>query len=133
MVLARWWRTRIPRYRLIGAQCKSCGRAHYPPRKACPYCGSTELEQVMLPRRGILESYTVVQSIPGDTRFQAPIIVGLVRLENGVRLVAELTDVQPEELKLGLEVEATMRRIREDGDNGTIMYGLKFRPILGKS
>lgn len=133
MVLPRWWRKRIPRYRLIGARCRSCGRIHYPPRNACPYCGSTELEEVQLPRTGVLESYTVVYSVPGDSRLHAPVLVGLVKLDNGVRLVAELTDASPEELKTGMRVEAAMRRIREDGDTGTIMYGIKFRPVLGKS
>ncbi len=131
MVLSRWWRKRIPRYRLVGARCKSCGRIHYPPRNACPYCGSRDLEEVSLPRKGVLESYSVVYSVPGDNRFNAPVLVGLVRLENGVRLVAELTDADPGQLKAGMEVEATIRRLREDGETGVILYAVKFRPVLG--
>ncbi len=132
MVLPIWWRKRIPRYRFIGAVCKECGRIHYPPRNTCPYCGSTKLEKVPLPRRGVLESYTVVYSVPGDNRLYSPILVGLIKLENGVRIVSELTDALPGELKTGMEVEATIRRISEDGDTGTILYGVKFRPVLGK-
>ncbi|MEB3760720.1 MAG: Zn-ribbon domain-containing OB-fold protein [Desulfurococcales archaeon] len=125
-----WWRRRIPRYRLIGARCKECGKIHYPPRTSCPYCGSNSLEEVQLPRRGILESYSVIYSVPGDNRLNAPIIVGLVNI-NGVRIVAELTDVLPGELSTGLEVEAVVRKISETSDTGIITYGVKFRPVLG--
>ena len=130
MPLSMWWRKRIPRYRLVGARCLECGRIHYPPRPACPYCGSRKLEEVPLPRRGTLESYTVVYSVPGDNRLNAPILVGLVRLDNGVRILAELTDADPESLKEGMPVEAVVRRVREDGETGIIAYGVKFRPVL---
>jgi len=130
LTLARWWRKRIPRYRLIGARCKSCGRIHYPPRAACPYCGGRELESVELPRTGTLESWSVVYSVPGNSRLHAPTLVGLVRLDNGVRIVAELTDADPEDLKEGIRVEAVVRRVAEDGDTGTIAYAVKFRPAL---
>ena len=130
MPLSRWWRKRIPRYRLVGARCQECGRIHYPPRPACPYCGSRRLEETLLPRKGVLESYTVVYSVPGDSRLHAPVLVGMVRLENGVRVVAELTDADPENLKPGTPVEAVVRRIREDGETGIIAYGVKFRPAL---
>ncbi len=129
--MSRWWRKRIPRYRLEGAVCEECGRIHYPPRNSCPYCGSVNLKRVPLPRRGVLESYTVVYSVPGDNRLQAPVIVGLVKLDGGIRIVTEITDASPGELRTGMEVEATIRRIREDGDNGVILYGVKFRPVLG--
>ncbi len=131
MVLSRWWRSRIPRYRLVGARCAECGRIHYPPRKACPYCGSRRLEETPLPRTGVLESFSVVYSVPGDTRLHSPILVGLVRLDNGVRVVAELTDADPEDLKEGMRVEAVVRRVAEDGDTGVIAYAVKFRPVLG--
>ena len=132
MVLPVWWRKRIPRYRFVGALCKDCGRIHYPPRNACPYCGSRNLEIVPLPRRGVLESYSLVYSVPGDNRLNAPLPIGLIKLENGVRVVAELTDVVPEKLEKGIEVEAVIRRIGEDGETGTILYGVKFRPALGR-
>jgi len=128
MVLSRWWRRRIPRYRFLGAQCKSCGRIHYPPRAACPYCGSTELETVELPRTGVLESYSVIYSVPGDTRLEAPILLGLVKLDNGVRVIAELTDLDPETASTGIRVEAVVKKIHEDGDTGIIAYAIKFRP-----
>ncbi len=127
--LPAWWRKRINRYRLIGAKCPECGRIHYPPRPACPYCGYSKLEPVELPRIGTLESYTVVYSVPGDHRLDAPIIVGLVDL-GPTRIIAELTDVLPEELHTGMKVEAVVRKIDEQGESGIIAYAVKFRPVL---
>ncbi|MCE4625395.1 MAG: Zn-ribbon domain-containing OB-fold protein [Desulfurococcales archaeon] len=127
--LPRWWRNRIPRYRLVGAKCKVCGRIHYPPREACPYCGSRDLEIVPLPRRGKLLSYTHVFSVPGDNRLSTPIILGLVDL-GSAKVIAELTDVLPEELPNVKEVEAVVRKVEEQGGNGVIGYAIKFRPVL---
>jgi len=127
--LPAWWRGRIPRYRLVGARCKQCGRTHYPPSQACPYCGSTELEPVALPRMGRLLSYTVINYPPGDSRLEAPVILGLVELD-GVKIIAELTDVLPEELPNIETVEAVVRRVEEQGEAGVIGYAIKFRPAL---
>lgn len=63
-------------------------------------------------------------------REQAPIIVGVVELENGVKILAPLTDVEIEEVKVGMKLEATLRRILEDGETGLIRYGVKFRPVI---
>jgi len=127
VTLSRWWRKRKPRYRFLGAQCAECGRTFYPPRNTCPYCGSTKLEEVELPRTGTLESYSVVYSVPSDSRVEAPIVIGLVRLDNGVRVIGEVSDVLPDELVTGLRVEAVLRKVAEDGDTGVIGYAIKFR------
>jgi len=39
-------------------------------------------------------------------------------------------DVEPDEMKTGMRVEATFRRVKEDGSSGLIEYGYKFRPII---
>ncbi len=127
---ARVWRDRVPRYRLVGVRCKRCGRTHYPPKPVCPYCGSRELELVELPRTGVLESYTIVYQVGEEARDRAPLYIGLVRLDDGTRVTAQLTDVDPSSLRTGLRVEAVFRRVRQDGDYGLIAYGIKFRPVV---
>lgn len=124
---ARVWRSRIHRYRLIAARCTSCGRAHYPPSNACPYCGSRSLDNVELPRVGRLLSYSVVYTTPFEDKSRAPIVIGLIDL--GVaKLIAEVVDVTPEDLEVGVSVEAVFRRVSVDGSTGLIVYGVKFRP-----
>ncbi len=125
----RHWRVRPQVYRLEAARCEDCGRIHYPPAAACPYCGSRRLTRVTLPRVGVLESFTVVYSVPEGARASSPIALGLVNL-GGVRVVAELTDVDPHELRTGLKVEAVLRKLREDREAGLIYYGVKFRPSM---
>ncbi len=123
------WRVKGPLYRLEAARCKTCGRIHYPPMPACPYCGSRDLERVTLPSEGVLESYSVVYAVPEGSRHKAPVLLGLVRLGR-VRVVAEITDADPSELRTGMEVEAVLRRIRSDREAGIIRYGVMFRPKL---
>ena len=127
--IPRHWRRKGPLYRLEAARCAACGRVHYPPAAACPYCGSRRLERVELPREGVLESYTLVYSVPEGARREAPVPVGLVNL-GGVRVLAELTDVDPDSLRPGIRVEAVLRRVRDDREAGIIYYALKFRPVL---
>jgi uncharacterized OB-fold protein len=56
----------------------------------------------------------------------------MVQLEEGVRVTAQLTDVEPEEVAIGLPVEMVVRRLREYGPNGYLVYGYKFRPRIGR-
>ncbi|MCI4436335.1 MAG: transcriptional regulator, partial [Ignisphaera sp.] len=40
-----------------------------------------------------------------------------------------LTDVKPEEVYIGMPVEATLRKLWEESEEGIIVYGLKFKPL----
>ena len=51
----------------------------------------------------------------------------VVRQDEGPRIVAQMADCRAEDLKIGLEVESTFRRIYDD--DGVIRYGIKFRPV----
>jgi len=127
---ARIWRERTYRYRLVAKRCKKCGRIIYPPRPACPACGSRELEDIELPRTGVVETYTIIYTVMDGFRDKAPLPIAIVRLDNGAKVLAPLTDIDPEEIRTGMRVEAVLRRIKRDGEHGLIAYGVAFRPAL---
>ena len=54
--------------------------------------------------------------------------MALVRLEEGPLVTAQLTDVSPDEVEIGMPVEMVTRKLREFGEEGVIVYGYKFRP-----
>ena len=130
---ARVWRERGARLRLEGARCARCGRVFYPPKPSCPYCGHRKTDRVELPRRGRVLTWSVVYTVPEGYRAEAPIIVAVVELENGVKVLSVLTDVEPDSVYEGMEVEAVLRRVWVEGDEGLIVYGTKFVPVLKQS
>ena len=79
---------------------------------------------------GEIYSFTTMYSVPQGFEEQKPYTVALVKLDEGPMVTAQLTDVNQDELRIGLRVEMVTRKIREDGDEGQIIYGYKFRPIL---
>ncbi|RLG76849.1 MAG: transcriptional regulator [Thermoprotei archaeon] len=125
---ARIWRERGARYRLEAVRCRKCGHVYYPPKKVCPACRSREMEKVVLPPKGKLLAWSIEYTVPEGYRKYAPIVLGLVELQGGVRVLAPIVDVRPEELRKGMMVEAVLRRVYEDGDEGVIVYGIKFVP-----
>ncbi len=128
MTVPRYWRNIGAYYRLEGIKCKNCGSLTFPPRNSCPKCHSKDVETVQLPRRGRIVSFSLLRSPPKGFEAYVPYYVVVVELENGVRVFGTLTDVFGE-VKEGMEVEAVFRKISEDGEEGLIHYGTKFRPV----
>ncbi|RLG53012.1 MAG: transcriptional regulator [Thermoproteota archaeon] len=122
----RYWREIPYRYRLEASLCERCGSKFYPPRIICPNCKSREMKRIRLPKRGTLVSYSVVYFPPKGFELQTPYVVGLVEID-GVKVVGQITDVLPSELKIGMELEACFRKVRVNGKSGIIQYGIKFR------
>jgi uncharacterized OB-fold protein len=56
--------------------------------------------------------------------------MALVELDEGPLVAAQLTDIEPGEIEIGLPVEMVTRRIREFGPQGYLVYGYRFRPRL---
>jgi hypothetical protein len=57
--------------------------------------------------------------------------VALIKLDEGPLLSAQLTDIDPEDVTVGMRVEMVTRKLKEQGETGLIVYGYKFRPVLG--
>jgi uncharacterized OB-fold protein len=129
MSVPRYWRESIPRYRLLGKVCNNCGAKHFPARPVCR-CGSTDFSDYKLPEDGIVLTWTVIRNPPlGFEKYQ-PYIVALIELTDGTRLLSQVVDVDLDEVKKGLKVEAVFRKVRENGSDGIIQYGYKFRPVI---
>jgi uncharacterized OB-fold protein len=130
MNIPRYWRSESTRYGLVGETCRACGQAIFPPRDICPHC--TEVSQDVHPfaGKGQVYSYSTVYDAPAGFTEQQPYTVALVKLEEGPLVAAQLTDVESEDVRLGMPVEMVTRKIREEGENGMIVYGYKFRPLL---
>ena len=130
MQVPRHWRIQKQRYSLVGEVCESCGNKIFPPRDICPECEAPAKTPFQFSGRGEVYSYSSVYHPPEGFDEFAPYTVALVKLEEGPMVAAQLTDVEREKVEIGMPVEMVTRRLREDGSNGMIVYGDKFRPVL---
>lgn len=130
MQIPRYWRLQKQRYALVGEVCEKCGAKLFPPRDVCPECQAPAKTPFTFSGRGQVYSHTTVYHPPEGFEEFAPYQVALVKLDEGPLITAQLTDVEPGEVKIGLPVEMVTRRLRDDGKRGVIVYGYKFRPQL---
>ncbi|MCL6517008.1 Zn-ribbon domain-containing OB-fold protein [Alicyclobacillus sp.] len=70
--------------------CADCGRHIFYPRLLCPHCFSDRIEWVAASGRGSIYSYTVVHRAMGPFADEAPYIVAIVELEEGVRMMTRV-------------------------------------------
>jgi len=90
-------------HRLLIQQCASCGRLRHPPEPRCAACGSYEWHAKEASGRGTVYSY-VVNHYPQVPAFDYPLPIGLIELEEGTRLVADLVDIDPSAVRIGMPV-----------------------------
>ncbi|HQY90376.1 Zn-ribbon domain-containing OB-fold protein [Caldilinea sp.] len=79
---------------------------------------------------GEVFSFTTMYNVPQGYEDQKPYSVALIKLDEGPMVTAQLTDVDTQDIKIGMRVEMVTRKLREEGDEGQIIYGYKFRPLL---
>jgi uncharacterized OB-fold protein len=130
MSIPRNWRTRQQRYSLKAEVCEACGNTIFPPRDVCPHCAEQKQRWTNLSGRGEVYSYTTMYSAPLGFEEYTPYTMALVRLAEGPMITAQLTDVDAEAVFVGMPVEMVTRKLFQDGEEGQILYGYKFRPLL---
>ncbi len=128
----RHWRLKEQRYNLVGTECLACGAKHFPPRQVCSECNSKEVRPYTFSGQGEVYSYSTVFHPPLGYEEFAPYTVALVKLKEGPLVTAQLTDVDNDKIQIGMKVEMVTRKLREYGEDGVIVYGYKFRPVMDK-
>lgn len=107
--------------KLLGTKCSKCGTRYLPPRQHCK-CGGHDMEWYEAPTKGKLVTFTMVTFPPDSMAKYAPYIVAVAELEDGSRLLAQITGVTPQTLQVGLPVQVVPHQISQD----RIVY--KFKP-----
>ncbi|TML79119.1 MAG: DNA-binding protein [Actinobacteria bacterium] len=95
-------------------RCQTCKTWVHYPKPSCWNCSSGDLKPEQVSGRGTVYSYTVThQDVPGYT---APFAVVIVELEEqaGLRMVSNVVDVPPEDVRIGMPVEVTFQPVAED-------------------
>jgi uncharacterized OB-fold protein/acyl dehydratase len=90
-------------HQLLIQRCTNCGTLRHPPRPACGTCRSFEWDTLVASGRGTIYSF-VVNHYPKVPAFDYPLVVALVELEEGTRVVANVSGITPEEVAIGMPV-----------------------------
>jgi uncharacterized OB-fold protein len=88
------------------------------------------MQEVQLSGKGEVYSFSVVHDAPAQFLNQRPYVVALIKLDEGVMLTAQIIDVEPGDVRIGMRVWASFRKLGEEGPGGVIHYGYKFHPEL---
>ena len=126
MDLAKHWRQRAARYRLEGQRHRESGAIRFPPEPA-----ADGWEPHALSGAGTVYSFAVVRQPADGYQEQSPTILALITLAEGPRITAQLTDCDADQVAIDMPVEMVTRRLRDLGPEGLIVYGYKFRPLVG--
>lgn len=80
----------------------------------CPHCRSLTVDVVTLSGRGTLYSYAILHH-PQHPAFDYPVLAALVDLEEGVRIVSNLTGIAPHDIRIGMPVEVQFEPTADGG------------------
>ena len=98
------------RHELRIQRCGGCGTLRHPPGPMCAVCGFARPEYDVAAGTGEVYSYVVHRHPPVPGR-RLPIVIALVQLTEGVRMVGELLDIDPERVRIGLPVRVTFDEV----------------------
>jgi uncharacterized protein len=127
MDLAKHWRLRAPRYRLEGQRHQTSGTIQFPPDADA----GSDWEPHTLSGRGTISTFTVVRQPPAGYAEQSPYLLAIVQLAEGPVITAQLTDCDADQVAIDMPVEMVTRKLADLGEDGLLVYGYKFRPVLG--
>jgi uncharacterized OB-fold protein len=72
----------------------------------CPECRALDHEVVDLSGRGVVYSYALLHH-PQNPMFEYPVVAALVDLDEGIRMVSNIVEVDPHDVRIGMPVAVT--------------------------
>lgn len=83
--------------------CENCNVLWHPPRPMCPKCHGTNMVPRTMSGKGKVYSWSMPIHPPAFG-FESPPIIALIDLDEGVRIVSNLIDIEPEDIRNDMSV-----------------------------
>lgn len=106
--------------RLVLWRCQACGGLHFPRRDLCALCGADRLERITGGAAGHLHTFTVIHAATPGYVGRVPYAVGVVELDDGLRVEANLHAADLAALAVGQRVAA--EAVLLEGETGIVSY-----------
>jgi hydroxymethylglutaryl-CoA synthase len=120
------WRSTAWKSGFDASRCLVCGFRHLPPTRVCLKCKA--IDQMELVRLADIRGRVATFTVDHLAYSLSPPVVGVVvDFDGGGRYRCEMTDVDPDTVEIGTEVEMTFRRIYTA--QGVHNYFWKAKPI----
>lgn len=114
------------RHELYLQQCKDCNSFRYYPRELCGNCFSSNTEWVKCSGEGEVYTFTVTHQHRGaGFREELPFVLAYIELREGVRMLSNIVECNPEDVRIGMPVEVIFEDINEE------IAIPKFKPKAG--
>ncbi len=122
------WRDRDWGLSLRGVRCKSCGTPQYPRQRVCVVCQAADNfdPYTFSDKKGRLTAFSHDYVVSG---LDSPSTVAVVDFEGGGRIMCNMTDRDPDQVKTGMPVEMTFRKLQYA--EGIHNYWWKCAPVRG--
>ena len=112
--------------KIYTTRCKKCQKLSFPPIGDCPTCLSSDMEWVELGEEAEIETFTYIPIKPASFQSYDNYTIAIAKLNEGVRVLAWLTDAKLEDVKVGMKVKLAAK-VRHDG---TLTY--EFKPLSSR-
>ncbi|TAM88835.1 MAG: Zn-ribbon domain-containing OB-fold protein [Candidimonas sp.] len=121
-----FWKAARDGYLLL-QRCASCKRFVFYPRLVCPHCLGEELAWTRCSGHATVYSFTRVERAPAAFKQEAPYVVALVDLAEGVRMLTRIKTETPEAVHIGMRVRAEFEPVSD-----TLSLPV-FVPVIGSN
>jgi uncharacterized protein len=101
--------------KLLIKRCADCGRAHFYPRRFCPWCWSEAVHWEEASGRAVLYTWSVVHHNdlpPFPDRL--PYVAAVVDLAEGPRMQTNVVDCDADALSVGMALRVAYRDLAEE-------------------
>jgi uncharacterized protein len=106
-------------------RCRSCAVVQHPPGEVCHTCQAMEFDYIAARPHGVVETFTIVHQVVHPMLKQnVPYNVAVVTLSDypHVRIVGNVLDAAPEQMRIGMAVTCTWAEVIREGDEPITMY-----------
>lgn len=111
-------------HRLLVQKCRDCGGTWFPPATQCAHCGSRHHDWIDASGKGRVHSFVTYHRLyHKGWEGEVPYTLAIVELEEGARMLANLVDIEPDEVVCDMPVAVVFDDVTPE------VTIAKFRPV----